>query len=248
VTAALALAARVGRDVARHGEAVFLIAFVAAALLPVTSMTGGLRYLYLATAGAAVFAGWALERVPRAGRLAAAAVVTGVLVLSLTQLLQAGRAWRAASDMTRDGVLLMASSLAPCGTKDVVLLTAPVGIGGVYANFYYEAFDVLAACSPRTFGTLLRVVGADTHLQVSTDLGGTIELRVPDYPGHFVASTDLRNFNIRVRAGLVRTIDTPLGRLDTFAEGATQVFRVTPTAALAAAEQFYYSDGKVRRK
>jgi hypothetical protein len=188
-----------------------------------------------------------LERVPRAGRLAAAAVVTAVLALSLTQVLQAGRVWRDGADMTRDGVTLMSASLAPCGTKDVVLLTTPVGIGGVYANFYYEAFDVLTGCSPRTFSTLLRVAGTDAHVDVVTRQDGVIELRVPDYRGNIVASEDLRNFTVRVSSGLTRTIETTIGRLEISAEGTTQVFRVTLNEQARGAERFYYSAGRIRQ-
>ncbi len=139
----LVLIARFGRSLARDAGAAFLCVFIAAALVPVSSMTGGLRYLYLATAGMAWLVGWLLERLPRRGRIPAAVLLTAVIVVSLTQLMHAARAWRAGSDMTRRGIALMSDSPAPCGTRDLVMLTAPTGIGGVYANFLYEAFDVL---------------------------------------------------------------------------------------------------------
>ena len=151
-----------GRAIGRHAPALFLCVFIVAALLPGVVDDGRLA-ISLPRDG---------RRVP-SGRLVASStcrgaatswwltLVAAVLALSLTQVVQAGRAWRAGADMTRDGVKLMAASLAPCGTEDVLLLTAPVGIGGVYANINYEAFDVLEGCSPRHFFTLLRVVGRD---------------------------------------------------------------------------------------
>ena len=247
VCGALAMLAGYGRAINRHAGMVFLALLVVAALVPVSSMPGGLRYLYLASAGVSLLAGWLVQQAPRgASRFAALAVVTIALVVSTTQLLQMGRAWRTGSDMTRDGILLMASALEPCGSKDVVLLTAPVGIGGVYANLYYEAFDVLTGCSPKSFVPLLRVTGTDAHVDVSTPSAGVIELRVPDYGGNIMASTDLSTFEIEVPRGLSRTVETSIGRLEISAEGSTQVFRLTLVENLRRAERFYYSDGRIR--
>jgi hypothetical protein len=223
----------------------FLCLLIAAALLPVSSMTGGLRYLYLASAGVSLLAAWFLQQMPRGARMAALAAVTIALVISTTQLLQAGRAWRAGSDMTRDGIMMMSSSLEPCGSKDVVLLTTPVGIGGVYANLYYEAFDILAGCSPKSFATLLRVVGTDAHIDVAAASVGVIELRVPNYRGNIIASIDLSTFEIEVPPGLSQTIQTAIGRLEISAEGSTQVFRLTLAEDLRGAQRFYYSDGRI---
>jgi hypothetical protein len=246
VCGGLAMLAGYGRALNRHAGVAFLALLVIAALLPVSSMPGGLRYLYLASAGVSLLTGWLLQQASRgANRFAALAVVTIALVISTTQLLQAGRAWRAGSDMTRDGIMMMSSSLEPCGSKDVVLLTTPVGIGGVYANLYYEAFDVLANCSPKSFATLLRVVGTDAHINVVATSAGVIELRVPNYRGNIVASTDLSTFEIEVPTGLSRTVETAIGRLEISAEGATQVFRLTLAEDLRGAQRFYYSDGRI---
>lgn len=243
----LAVLARFGRALARHDGAAFLCVFIAAALVPVSSMTGGLRYLYLATAGVAWLAGWLIERLQRRGRLVAAVLLTAFIVVSLTQLMHAARAWRAGSDMTRDGILLMADSPATCGTRDIVLLTAPTGIGGVYANFLYEAFDVLTGCSPKSFVALLRVADTDVHVDITAPAAGVVELHVPDYRGNILASEDLSTFNVRVAPGLTRTIDTILGRLEIAADGTTQVFRISLNERGRGSASFYYSDGLVRK-
>ncbi len=231
------------RDSSR-GVRLFLIVFIAAALLPVLSMTGGLRYLYLPGVGIALaFAGF-LDTVAAPRRVITAILAVTVLV-SVQQLLQAARAWRTASTMTRDGVALMGGSVTRCGEDDVLLLTTPVGIGKVYANFSWDAFDVSTNCAPRNFWTLLRVMRTDVHVSVSTPEAETIEMRVPQYAGNIVASKDLRNFGVPVVAGQSVTLDTSVGRLEMFAEGTTQVFRLSLTQEAASAKRFYFTDGRI---
>ena len=244
--AILALVFRFGRSITEHPQIAFLCVFIAAALLPVSSMAGGLRYLYLATAGVAWLAGWLLGRVPSRARLITALAVTGVIVISLFQLMQAGRRWRAGAEMQRAGITMMSDAIKPCGATDLVLLTTPSGVGGVYANFLYEAFDVLTSCSPKSFATLLRVVGTDAHVDVSTAPDGLIELRVPDYRGNILASADLSTFRERITPGRRLSLDTALGHLDTFGEGSTQVFRIALNPTARAAAHFYYSDQAIR--
>ena len=141
----------------------------------------------------------------------------------------------------------MAGSLTRCGSDDVLLLTTPVAIGNIYANLSWDAFDVLADCTPRNFFTVLRVVGADLRVSVTNVAPDTVELRVPDYSGNIVASEDLRNFVVPVIAGDRTTLDTVVGRLETFPEASMQVFRLTMTPEAQAARRFYYSDGRIRR-
>jgi hypothetical protein len=135
-----------------------------------------------------------------------------------------------------------------CGTDDVLLLTTPVSIGDVYANLSWDAFDVLAGCTPRSFMTLLRVVRSDLRASVTGTDPTTVEVRVPDYSGNIVASRDLRNFVVPIERGDRTTLDTPAGRLETFPDGATQVFRLTMTPEAQAAKRFYYSDGRIRAR
>ena len=241
----LAIALRFRRSIAAHPQVAFLCVFIAAALLPVSSMTGGLRYLYLASAGVALLAGWLLGRVPARARLITSLAITAVIVVSLTQLMEAGRRWRAGAEMQRVGVTTMAGALQPCRTTDLVLLTTPSGVGGVYANFLYESFDILANCSPKSFATLLRVVGSDAHVDVRSAADGQIEMRVPNYRGNILASADLSTFREAITPGRRLSLDTAIGHLDTFGEGTTQVFRVALNPTARAAVHFYYSDGAI---
>ncbi len=231
----------------RHDDELsFLAVFTLAALLPVSSMTGGLRYLYLPAAGVMLLVAGALSRLSRRGHVAAVATIVLVLAVSTQQILQAGRAWRSASTVTREGVRVMAGSIARCGEDDILLLTTPVAIGGVYANLSWDAFDVLADCTPKSFMTLLRVVGSDLRATLSAPSDASIELRAENYEGNVVASEDLRNFLHPVERGASLTIDTPAGRLVTFPDGTAQVFRLEMTPTALAARRFYYAYGTIR--
>ena len=238
---------RTARQGSNRDDLAFIVVFTLAALLPVSSMTGGLRYLYLPTAGVVLLAAGALSRLSR--RLHAVALAATVLILAVSaqQILHAGRAWRTASTVTREGVELMASAITRCGEDNVLLLTTPVAIGDVYANLSWDAFDVLAGCTPKSFMTLLRVVGSDLHASVSSPAPAVVELRAEDYEGNIVASGDLRNFVHFVERGRSLTIETAAGRLQTFPEGTTQVFRLEMTPEAEAARRYYYSDGRIRR-
>ena len=210
---------------------VFLLVFVAAALVPVSSMTGGGRYLYLASVGCSLFVGVASLALAQISR--AVYVVVGlVFALSVLQLDYAARAWAWASTMTTNALTLMTSDLSPCGTRDVILLTAPVGIRGTYCNFLWEAFGLTSDCAPKTFRTLLRVVRNDVIVAAGRPEPGVVELRARNYAGNILASSDLSTFEIWVDKGRTTTVVTPLGRLDTRPDGEDEVFRLTldPTA------------------
>jgi hypothetical protein len=93
---------------------------------------------------------------------------------------------------------------------------------------------------------LLRVVGSDAHVDVSTAPDGQIELRVPDYRGNILASADLSTFRETITPGRRLSLDTAIGHLDTFGDGTTQVFRIALNPTARAAAHFYYSDGAIR--
>ena len=247
---ALALAASAltiwRRQIGSRPHILFLLIFVGAALLPVSSMVGGLRYLYLSSAGIALLGGSVLQGVARGARRLGWLALAAILVISALQIAAVGRTWRWAAAMTRDGVTLMSEAAQPCGTRDVVLLTTPAGIGDVYGNVYYEAFDVLTGCSPRDLRTLLRVVRTDADVTVTNPQPGVVEIRILRYTGNVLASDDLRNFDHRVEPGSAASIATAAGRLTTFPEGTSQVFRLEMNPEIAAAQHFYYSRGSIR--
>jgi dolichyl-phosphate-mannose-protein mannosyltransferase len=249
IAAGLLVASLSARWWTPHARVWFMLAFVIGALLPVSSMTGGLRYLYLASAGVALAGGYLFRTAWRRPRLrpAAAIILIALAVTSAMQLYSAGQYWRWATGMSRQGLAAMSTNLAPCGTVDVVLLTTPVSIGGVCSNFYWESFGVAHDCSPASFRTLLRVVREDATVEATTRSDGVVELRVPNYRGQILMSKDLSTFDVHVSHGLVTSTDTPLGRLDTAPDGDAQIFRWTPNTAARTAERYYYSHGGIQR-
>ena len=172
-------------------------------------------------------------------------VLAIMLAASAVQLFAAARAWQWASDMTRDSLALISSTLAPCGSRDVVLLTTPVGIRGVFSNLNEVAFDV-AGCRPASYATVLRVMNQDAHVE-AIRRGDTIELRVPGYTGNFVTAADLRHFDMPIAAGDPIAIDTPIGRFTTAIENGTQVFRILLSESARRATFYFYSDGRLHQ-
>lgn len=232
---------------ADRDRSLFLALFAAAALLPVSSMTGGLRYLYLPGVAIALLLGAILDGLARRRRIAAGIALGLMLGVSTQQLLYAGRAWRAASQMTDDGLTLMAASISGCDDDDILLLTTPVGIGGVYANFFWEALALRATCPPRSLLSLLRVERSDVHVEVFEEAPGVVVMRVAEYRGNIMAASDLRNFRIGVLHGDELSMETPVGRLESSPDGSAQIFRLTMNETAKAAHRFYYSAGRMRQ-
>ena len=251
VLVALLLAAlRSRRWFASRPAALFSLVFCAAAIAPVSSMTSGPRYLYLASVGVAILIALAFEtrRSARDASRSAPGVwrwaLAVLLVASVVQLFVAGRAWKWAGDMTQDALALISPTLQPCGTRDVIVLTTPVGIRGVFSNLNEVAFDVLG-CKPASYATVLRVMHRDAHVDASRR-GDTIEFRVRDYAGNFVAAADLRHFDRPILREQQVTIDLPIGRLTSTADQGAQIFRLDLAEPARRAQVFFYSDGRLR--
>lgn len=233
------------RRVAASPVPMFCLVFTAATLIPVLSLTGSSRYVYTGSAGLACLAGWGYERLRASRRRIGAALASLVLVIFLTQVVTADSAWRWGSRMTTAGLAVMEASAAPCGQDDILMLTTPVAIRGVYCNFYWDAFKVTSPCPPASFQSLLRAVRVDPSVAVRALADDTIELRVASYTGSVVASTDLRHFDHPIAVGERTVLSTAVGPLETFPEGDAQVFRWTRTGAGRTARLFYYSEGAV---
>lgn len=247
VVALLTAGLRVIAQVAAEPRGLFLLVFIVAALIPVSSMTGGARYLYLASVGVSILGGLAFAAARASARWRSLAAPAAILLLAVSaeQMVAASRAWTWASGMTREGLALMTSDLAPCGTRDVVLLTAPVGIRGTYCNFLWEGFGLTSPCAPATFRTLLRVVREDVEVAVTPAGGGRLELRIPRYRGNVLASTDLSTFPVWVARGRTTGVTTPIGTVGARPDGDAEVFRIQLDPALADARLYYYSAGRI---
>jgi hypothetical protein len=215
------------------------VLIIGAALVPVSAMPSH-THLYLASVGAALFFALAIALIAKPALRTAA--VFAVLVAAGANLAAATARWQQASAMTRGAVALVTAHPTPCADRDVVLLTAPSGVDGIPCNLNYETFRFLGQCVPRTLHTLLRVMREDAEVEVTRPAPAVIELRVRNYRGNIMASEDLRNYRVQVRGeGLNTTLDTPIGRLETRAEGASQMFRLTLTPDASRATFYYYS-------
>ncbi|MFN8058813.1 MAG: hypothetical protein U0Q12_06565 [Vicinamibacterales bacterium] len=240
---------------ARRGSLVdgvwmWLLVFVAAALLPVSSMTEGQRYLYLASVGAALAAARALRGLAHArSPLArpALGVAAVVVVLSCLQIQAKGRDWAWAGRMTREGVTTVARRLEwHCADRDVVFLTAPVGIRGVYSHFYRDTF-ALGGCVPASFVTVARMVLSDGQATARWLDARRVEIRLTPNLGNIVLSRDLRQFDVPLRREPTASLETPLGRVDARPEAADLVVTLSfaDRVDLARTAVFYYADGEV---
>jgi len=226
--------------------ALFSAAFVIAALIPVSSLTEGPRYLYLASAGSALFVAYAWRALPAQWIRPAGFTLALVLAISTMQLTTAAREWRRASTISRDALTLISGDMAPCGTKSVTLLTTPVNIGGARINFLYNAPDAFGLCPWASLTTVLRVWTEDIHVDPTLEPSGALTLRVPNYAGNIEASKDLHNFGLRLTSDRTAHIETPIGVVDASPDGDAEVFHLQLTPDAARAALYYYSDGAIR--
>ena len=231
----------------------FLCVFIAAALLPVSSMTGGTRYLYLASAGVALLIGVAARTWSPRARTPRRPLLLIVLLVSWAQIEQAAKNWRWASTMTDQRAGAHVAASRPCRQKEIILLTAPVGLRGTYCNFYWDAFDATTDCPPASFLTVLRVVRHDADVEIRHRDNGVLELRVPRLPrsddrvdaicvtsiGPSATWTDGRSTRPRVGSSTRPEESAP--------DDPVQVFTLTLSPQAQQARLFYYSDGQIRR-
>jgi hypothetical protein len=227
----------------------FLGALFIATLLPISALTEGKRYLYLPSAAMSLIVGILVVESRGRPRRAALSAVATLLAVSAVQIGVRVQDWRWAGQMTAEGAQLVDSTLAPaCGTGQVVFLTSPVAMRGVYSHFYYETFEVPRGCMPETFQVLVRVVRVDSPIEVSWNGVDQIVITTSEYRGNFLLSDDLRLFNRPLRIGDAVTLQTPLGTVAAQASDGTA--RVTLQLSSETRRQpihfFYYADGRIQ--
>lgn len=235
---------------ATNGGYLWLLVSLAAALLPVSSMTEGQRYLYLASVVPALWAGRWLGAARGATRHVGLALVMLLTAVSTWQVRAKAADWQWASDMTREAIALVDGSLAPsCGEGHVVLLTAPVGQRGIYTHLYRESFALPRNCAPARYSTIARVVRADTEVSVEWEGPRTLRVRAPRYTGNWVLSHDLRSFDVPLRSTRRVSLSTPLGLVKTEAAGDQLDLRLTLAGDidLGQTRLFYYSAGALHQ-
>ena len=225
----------------------FLGFFLAAALLPVSSMTEGSRYLYLASVPVSMFAAWVAASLPRRAAAPAFTLAGVALVVFSWQVRASGRDWLWASDMTARAVAAIVDTAGPgCRDAHIVLATAPVRTRGVYANINHEALAALGDCRPASYRTLIRT-GYDDPVIDAGFASGELVMRVAHYRGGFVTTSDFQKYATRLEPGEAARIDNPIGRLDALPDGDGLTIRQRlPEGAASGLHWFVFSRGEVR--
>ena len=229
----------------------FLVTFLLATLLPISALTEGKRYLYLPSAAFSVISGVLLSELTGTRRRAAVVAVVLFLAASSFEVSRKVRDWRWAGRMTAEGAALVDTAIAPaCNAGQVVFLTSPVAVRGVYTHFYYETFGIPRGCIPEAFHVLARVVRIDSAPEVRWEAADRLAIEVERYDGNYILSSDLRHFDRPLSREVSETVATPLGLLHTAPHGAAGV-RLTLTLSenLVGSPPlfFYYSGGRIHR-
>lgn len=246
---ALVVLALAWRPLVDDDRAWFLGAFLAAALLPISALTEGARYLYLPSAAFCLLTGVLIGELRGRSRTIAGAMLGLFLAVSAVQIVVKVRDWQWAGRMTADGARLVDASLAPwCGSGHVVFLTEPVAIRSVYTHFLYETLEMPRGCMPGDFQILARMLRVDSALDARWEGPRKIVVIAPAYRGNISLSSDLRNFDPPIRGAAPVAVDTPLGGV--LAERIGDAERLTLTLASsidpARIQWFYYSNGGMR--
>ena len=246
---ALAVLAALWTALVADDRAWFLGGFFVAALLPISALTEGTRYLYLPSAAVSLLIGVLVAGLAHRGRTVATAVISVYLAVSATAIVMKVRDWQWAGKMIAEGARMVDSSLAPsCGEGHVVFLTEPVAVRGVYTHFLYETFELPRGCIPAAFEILARVMRVDTTVNARWDGPSRIVMTFPHYRGNLSLSSDLRNFDPTLRPSTVETRQTPLGEVVARAgsDAAEVTLTIPPSVDPSHIHWFYYSDGAMR--
>jgi hypothetical protein len=225
----------------------FLGYLLVAALLPVSSMTEGSRYLYLASVPVSIFAAWAASSVGRRGAAPAFTLAAVALVAFSWQVRAKGRDWLWASDMTARAAATIVESAGPgCRDAHLVFAAAPVRTRGVYANINHEALALIADCRPASLRTIIRTGYDDPALDASFD-GDHLAMRDAAYRGGFVTTPDFQHYATRIEPGLALRIENPLGTLEAEPDGEGLIIRQQlPPGASSSLHWFVFSRGSLR--
>lgn len=240
------LVALVWRPMLRDDRFWFLGSLLVAALLPISALTEGTRYLYLPSAALALIVAVALAELARPARHVALAAVTAFTIVSSWQIVAKVRDWQWAGRLTAEGARAVDAALAPtCGAGHVVFLTEPVALRSVYTHFLYETFELPRGCVPARFDILARMVRIDTPIEARWQGQRDIVLVEPAYRGNLSLSPDLRQFGPPIQSAAPVVLDTPLGRVRAERDGSTErlTLSLAPHLDPGRIHFFYYSDG-----
>ncbi len=227
----------------------FLALFLAASLVPVSSMTEGTRYLYLASIPAALLAGLIVARVPTRWTPALAVAAISAVAVGGWDLHARGADWRWASSMTEEAAAAISDGLGGrCDGREVILVTAPTRPRGVYANLTIESLQRLQSCSPLRVYTLIRKGHDDPQVEAAWTGANELALRISPYRGGFVASRDLRTFDVPIDAARPALLSNPFGTIEVRPRAGGLDVRIAVDHEPAKAEPawFVFGQGRLR--
>lgn len=242
-----AIAALVWRPMLRDDRIWFLGSLLLAALLPISALTEGTRYLYLPSAALALIVAIGIAGLPARARTLAVAAAVAFTIVSSWQIVRKVRDWQWAGRLTSQGAVLVDAALAPACEGHVVFLTQPVALRSVYTHFLYETFELPRGCMPARFDILSRMLRIDTPVDVRWEGPRQIVVSEPDYRDNLSLSADLRHFDPPVRSTTPIALDTPLGRLTAERDGSTErlTLSLAPDLDTRRIQFFYYSSGAI---
>jgi len=225
----------------------FLAFLLVAALLPVSSMTEGSRYLYLASVPVAIFVAWLMATTTPRMTAPAYTLLAVALIAFGWQVREKGRDWLWASEMTSRAVATIVDATGPgCLDARIVFATAPVRTRGVYANINHEALAALGDCRPASFRTIVRTGYDDPATDATLDADELV-LRTDPYRGGFATSADLQTFSSRIAARAATRLTNELGAFEAVPDGTGLIIRQQlPPGAATAMHWFVFSRGSLR--
>jgi hypothetical protein len=225
----------------------FLAFLLVAALLPVSSMTEGSRYLYLASVPVAIFVAWLMATtIPRMTAPAYTLLAVALIAFGW-QVREKGRDWLWASGMTSRAVATIVDATGPgCLDARIVFATAPVRTRGVYANINHEALAALGNCRPASLRTIVRT-GYDSPSIDAWLEPRLLTLRARSYRGGFVTSPGFDRYATRIDAWAVTRLTNEFGVFEAGPAGPDLVIsQQLPPDGAASIHWFVFSDGSLR--
>ena len=228
----------------------FLLVFIGAALLPVSSMTEGKRYLYLASVGVSLLAGYAVAQLGSAGRKIVLPFAAVVVAVSGWQIQLKAGDWTWAGTMTGDAVrLVRRAEPDACRARNILFLTEPVNVRDVYCHFYDYTFeDPTSGCLPAAVRAVVRVVGNDASVDARWDGANTVVVRVHGVTERLLTSRDLRHFDVTLWPPASHHLLTVIGDLTVAPIAGGQQFDLRLGDAFDPGRWrfLYYSAGRVQ--
>jgi hypothetical protein len=165
----------------------FALIFLVAALIPVSSLTEGTRFLYLASVPVSLLAGLLLESLSTRVLRPAWVVVVIVLAAGAVSIDARGRDWVWASRMSDQSVATIVEALGPsCTGRRVVLAVAPERLRGVYCDLNPDSLAWLRQCRPADMFTIVALGHDDPVITANWESPSVLTMELASYPGGFV--------------------------------------------------------------